>query len=163
MLDHDHGDAEVLLDVLDPEAHAFRLLDIQARGRFVQQQQFRLDAQRAAKFHDLAHAIGQIGDQRVAIALQAEEGDHVLDLFAMLQLIPPRASAGTAIAAGITPTVRVAMAADQQILQQGGLGKQLDVLKGPCDPKAGDAVRRNVGDVLVFQKQPARCRADRSG
>ena len=85
VLDHDHGDAEVLLDVLDPEPHALGLLDIQARGRLIQQQQLRLDAERAAEFDHLAHAIRQVGDQRVAVALQAEEGDHLLRLLAMLQ------------------------------------------------------------------------------
>ena len=84
VLDHDHGDAEILLDVLDPEPHAFGLFDIQAGRRLIQQQQFRFGAQRAAEFDDFAHAVRQIGDQRVAIALQIEERDDLLDLFPML-------------------------------------------------------------------------------
>jgi hypothetical protein len=85
MLDHDHGNAEVLLDVLDPESHALGLFNIQSGGRFIQQQQLRFDAQGAAQFHDLPHAIREVGDQRIAVTLQAEERDDILHLLPMRQ------------------------------------------------------------------------------
>ena len=53
VLDHDDGDPEVFLDVLDPEPHPFRLFDVQSGRRFVQQQQFWFDAQGAAQFDSL--------------------------------------------------------------------------------------------------------------
>ena len=45
------------------------------------------------------------------------------------------------------------MAADQQVLQQRGVGEQFDVLKGARDAEAGDAVGRHLGDVLVVEEQ----------
>ena len=156
VLDHDHRDAEVLLDVLDPEPHALGLLDIQAGGRFVQQQQLRLDAQRAAEFDHLAHAIGQVGDQRVAIALKAEEGDHLLGLLAMLQFRAAHRWQEDKLRQNANG--RMAVPADQQVLQQRGVGEQLDVLERARDAEAGDPVRRDVGDVLVLEDQPARRR-----
>jgi hypothetical protein len=39
VLDHQHRDAEVVLDVLDPERHVAGFLDVEARGGLVEQQQ----------------------------------------------------------------------------------------------------------------------------
>ena len=138
VLDHDDGDAEVLLDVLDPEAHALGFFDVQPRRRLVQQQQLRFDAQRAAQFDDLADAVRQIGDQRVAVALQAEEGDHVLDLLAMPQFGAADRRQEGDLRQKADPGM--AVPADQQVLQQRRVGKQFDVLEGARDAQAGDLV-----------------------
>jgi hypothetical protein len=45
---HQHGDAQLVLDVLNPEGHVVGFLDVQARGGLVEQQQLGLGAQRAA-------------------------------------------------------------------------------------------------------------------
>ena len=87
MLDHDHGDAEVVLDVVDPERDLLGLLGVEARGRLVEQQQLGLGAQRARQLHHLAHAVGQAGDALVAIVGEVEEIDDLLDGLAMLQLL----------------------------------------------------------------------------
>jgi hypothetical protein len=49
----------------------------------------------------------------------------------------------------------MAMPADQQILQQRGVGEQLDILEGPRDAQAGDGVWRRAGDVLAVEHQLA--------
>ena len=82
VLDHQHGDAQFVPDVLDPERHVVGLLDVQARRRLVQQQQLGLGAQRARQLDHLAHAVGQPRDHAVAVVLQVEEVDHLLDLLA---------------------------------------------------------------------------------
>src|SRR5690349_9397367 len=50
------------------------------------------------------------------------------------------------------------MSSDQQVLQQSGVGEQLDVLERARDAQPSDAIRRNVGDVPVLEEQPARGR-----
>ena len=47
------------------------------------------------------------------------------------------------------------MPADQQVLQQRGIGEQLDVLEGARDPQPGDHMRRRAGDVLPVKQQLA--------
>jgi hypothetical protein len=82
VLHHQHRDAQFMLDVLDPERHVLGLLDVEAGGGLVQQQQLGLGAQRPRQFHHLAHAIGQPGDHRVAVVLQVQQLDHLFHLFA---------------------------------------------------------------------------------
>ena len=45
----------------------------------------------------------------------------------------------------------MAMPADQQVLQQRGVGEQLDVLERAGDAQAGDAMRRDARDVLAWK------------
>ena len=103
-----------------------------------------------------AHAVGQAGDHAVAVVLQFEELDDLLDGAAELQLglahlrreqhvLPP---------AGVA----VAVAADEQVLQHGGVLEQLDVLEGAGDAEAGDLVGREMGDLLALEGDEARSR-----
>ena len=101
---------------------------------------------------DLAHAVWQVSDQRIAVALQAKEGDHLLNLLTVMQFRAPHA--GKKGELGDDTDSGMAVAADQQVLQQRGLREQLDVLEGARDPQPGNAVRRDVGDLPVFQEQP---------
>ena len=86
VLDHEHGDAQDRSDVLDPERHVLRLLDAEPRGRFVQEQETRPRAERACHLDDLADAVGEVDDEAVAVRLQIEEVDHLLDRLSMLEL-----------------------------------------------------------------------------
>ena len=45
--------------------------------------------------------------------------------------------------------------ADQQIAQHGRILEQFDVLEGAGNAEAGNFVGRLLGDVLVFEKDPA--------
>ncbi len=86
MLDHQHRDAELLLDVLDPERHVVGLVRVETGGRLVEQHQLRLGRKRAAKLDHLAHAIGQSGHEAVAIVCEVEQVDHALDRLALRDL-----------------------------------------------------------------------------
>src|SRR6266852_1743548 len=57
VLDHQHGDAQELGDVLDPEGHLLGLLDGEPRRRLVEQQELGLGAERAPQLDDLAGAV----------------------------------------------------------------------------------------------------------
>ena len=156
MLDHQHGDAEQAPDVLDPERHVLGLLHAEAGGRLVEQQELGLGAQRARHLHHLAHAVGQVGDEAVAIGLQIEEVDHLLHRLAMRQLV--RAHARQEQQLLHEARAPVGVAAEQQVLQHGGVLEQLDVLERPRDAPPGDLVRRHPRDVLAAEEQAARGR-----
>jgi len=83
VFDHQHGDAEFGLHVANPERHVVGLLDVQTGRRLIQQDQFRLRAQRTRQLNHLADAVGQSRDQFVAMGLEIEELDHLLDSAAM--------------------------------------------------------------------------------
>ena len=148
MLDHEHGDAQLIFDVRDPERHVVGFLDIQARRGFVQQQQLGLGAQGAGQFDHFAHTIRQARHHRVAVMLQIQEIDDFLDFFACFDFC------GTGFGAEehFAPQARLAVgvAADQKVLQHGGVLKQLDVLEG-----AGDAQPRNLVWCLIGQAHRA--------
>ena len=112
---------------------------------------FGLGAQRTGQFHHLAHAVGQAGHHGVAVVLQVEQVDHLLDLLAGLAI---SACAGLAREQQLAPQPRAAVrvAADQQVLQHGGVLEQLDVLEGARDAQRGDVVRRLVGEQLALEQ-----------
>jgi hypothetical protein len=62
------------------------LLRVQARGRLVEQQQLGLGGERAPELDHLAHAVGQPGDEVVAVLGEIEEIDHLLHRLALRQL-----------------------------------------------------------------------------
>ena len=140
VLDHQHGDAELVADVVDPEGHVVGLLDVQARGRLVEQQQLRLGAQRPRQLDHLAHAVRQAGDQRLAVVLQVEQVDHPLDRLARRELGGPCLRREQQVRPEAGGAMRVP--ADQQVLQHGRVLEQLDVLEGAGDAERGDLVRR---------------------
>ena len=149
VLDHQHRDAHLLLDVLDPEGDVLRLLRRQARGRFVEQEQLRLDRQRAAHLDDLAHAVRQAGNVLLAIGLQVEELDHAFDRLPVAMLFGPHRRQEQKLRHEIAPAM--AVAPDEQVLQHGRLVEQLDVLEGARDAERGDLVRRARQDALALE------------
>ena len=153
VLDHQNGDAEQIAYVLDPEGHVVGLLDVEAGGRLVEQQQLGVGAERARQLRHLAHAVGQVDDEAVAVLLEVEELDDLLDRLAMLQLHAP--DRGQEQQLGEESRSLVGMACQQQVLQQRRVLEQLDVLEGACDAERGDAVRRHVGDVGAVEDQLA--------
>src|SRR4051794_26926762 len=52
----------------------------------------------------------------------------------------------------------MAMPSNQQVLQQSRVGEQLYVLECTRDAQPSDAIRRDIGDILVLEEQPAGCR-----
>ena len=116
---HQHRDAEVVLDVLDPEAHFLCFLDVEAGGGLVEQQQLRPHGERTAQLDHLAHAVGQAGHHLVAVMLQIEELDDFLDGAAELQLGAPRRGGEEQVLQPVG--VAVAVASDEQVLHHGGV------------------------------------------
>src|SRR5215831_18770627 len=89
VLDHQHRDAEQILDVLDPEGHFVGFFDVEPGRRLVEQQQLWIGAKGARQLGDLPRAIRQADDGRVAILLQIEKIDHLFDGLAVLNLHAP--------------------------------------------------------------------------
>ena len=85
MLDHQHADAQFLLNVLNPERHVVGFFHVQARGRLIKQQQAGLGTQGARHLHHLANTVGQTGHESVAVMLQVQKVDHLFGLFARAQ------------------------------------------------------------------------------
>ena len=108
---------------------------------------FGLGAERAPHLDDLADAVGQVDDEAVAIRLQVEEVDHLLDRLAVREL--QRAHARQEQQLLDEARAPVGVAAEEQVLQHGGVLEQLDVLEGARDAAPGDLVGRHPGDVLV--------------
>ena len=147
MLDHEHGDAQLVFDVRNPERHVFGFLDVQARRGLVQQQQLGLGAQGAGQLDHFAHAIGQARHHRVAVVLQVQKVNHFLNFFTGFDL----ARAGFTGEEHLAPDPRLAVrvAADQEVLQHGGMFEQLDVLEGAGNAQPGNLVRRLVGQAQL--------------
>ncbi|MNQ40279.1 hypothetical protein D3C85_539270 [compost metagenome] len=139
-----------MLDVLNPERHVRRLLDIEPRRRLVEQQQLGLGAQRARQLHHLAHAVGQPRHHRVAVVLQVEQVDHLLRLLARRDLGAARGRREEHLAPEACLPVRVAP--DQQVVQHRRMLEQLDVLEGARNAQRGNRVRR----LLRERDRPAR-------
>src|SRR6185437_14686570 len=89
VLDHQHRDAEQILDVFDPKSHFVGFFDIEPGRRFVEQQQLWIGAKGARQLSDLARAIWQVDDEGVAILLQIEKIDYLFDGLAVLNLHAP--------------------------------------------------------------------------
>ncbi|MGY3585120.1 hypothetical protein ACVIF9_003797 [Bradyrhizobium sp. USDA 4350] len=131
-------------------------LDIEAGRRLVEQDQLRLRAQRARQLDHLAHAVRQPRDQLVAVRLEIEEFDHLLDPAAMRLLAGPDARQEQEFLPELGGGM--AVAADQQIAQHGRILEQLDVLEGARDAEPGNVVGRLLGDVLILEEDLARGR-----
>ena len=123
---------------------------------------FGLGAQRARQFDHLAHAVGQAGDHRVAVVLQVEEVDDLLDLL-RARATSARRAAPVNSRSCQQAGAAVRVAADQQVLQHGGVLEQLDVLEGARDAQRGDRVRRLRDQVLAVEAGCCRRWACRCG
>ncbi len=73
--DHDHGQAQIGLQLAQQCAKFVRAGGVQAGGGFIQQQQWRVHDQRPRQRHALDHAAGQIG--RVAAGVLGLEAHHL--------------------------------------------------------------------------------------
>ena len=116
----------------------------------------RLRESGAGDFDHLAHAVGKTRDQLLAIGLEVEELDHLLDLAAVFLLGPAHRGQEQ----NLLPELGggVAVPAHQQVGQHRGVLEQLYVLKGAGDAEPGDLVRRDLGDVAALEEQLARGR-----
>jgi hypothetical protein len=89
VLDQDHGQRQLLPDVEDEPGHVLGLLDVHARHGLVQQQQLRLHGQGPTELDPLVDAVGQDPDRQLAVALDLQEVDDVLDHPPVADLLAP--------------------------------------------------------------------------
>ena len=82
-------DVELLADLEDVAGHVLGLLEVHAGHRLVEQQQLGLHGQRPAQLDALLDAVGQQPDRRVAVGLELEQLDDLLDRRAVLDLLAP--------------------------------------------------------------------------
>src|SRR4029079_16717702 len=131
----------------------------QSRGGLVEQQQQRIDAQRARDLDDALLAERQASRQRVGLVAEAD----ALDL--------PR---GFRQQSGLVGTVEpehardrtgmpAQMGADRDILQHGHVGYQFDVLEGPGNAELDDFLRRRVVDLGAEHGDRAAARGQDAG
>jgi hypothetical protein len=145
VLDHQHRDAQVVLDVVDPEGHVLGLLDVQARGRLVQQQQLRLGAQRTRQFDHLAHTVRQAGHQvsrwccRSRKSITCSTRSRSCTRLARARLVKNRSLQ--------KPVLAVRVAADQQVLQHVACSNSSMFWKVRAMPRARHLVRRLGGEL----------------
>ena len=141
VLHHQHRDAELVLDVLDPERHVVGFLHVQARtrARRAAAAWARCTARAPARPPCARRRAGRPPSSRGGAAGPASRS-------------PARPSRAPAISAArvlareeqLAPEAGLAVrvAADQQVVQHRGVLEQLDVLEGARDAQRGDLVRR---------------------
>ena len=76
VLDHEHRRAELALDAHDQRAERFGLALRDAAGRFVEQEDARVDREQRAQLDDPAGPGGEVRHELVGVAAEAEEVDR---------------------------------------------------------------------------------------
>ena len=123
----------------------------QARGRLVEQQQHRIDAQRPRDFDDSLLAQRQAACKLVHLVGEADPLDLVGSLGKQLGLVGTVEPQHRGDRAGMAAQMR----ADRDILQHGHVGDQLHVLEGPADAELDDLLRRRVVELLAEYRNRA--------
>ena len=75
-----------LIDIDDEPGHILGLFEVHARHGFIQEQDFRIEAQRPGHFHPLLESVGKCSDGFFPDMFDLEEVDDILHPFAVLDL-----------------------------------------------------------------------------
>src|SRR5215510_2987419 len=86
VLDQDHGDAPLLVDVEDEARHVLLLLVVTSAHRLVEEQDLRVERERAPELHALLQAVRERTGRPPAEILDPQEVDDVLDALSVLDL-----------------------------------------------------------------------------
>src|SRR5436309_10052431 len=127
VLDPDHGDAEPMLDAQDEARQVLALVAIEPGRRLVEQQQSRLERERAGKPHELLGAERQGADRNVAETLELDKFDDLFHRRALAHFLTAHAWQEQQLGERMGAHARVA--AGQEILDHRHVGKQLAVLE----------------------------------
>ena len=153
VLDHQHGDAELVADIEHEARDVLGLLLVHARDHFVEQQQFRLAGQRPRQFDALLLAVGQRADDGVADVLDLEEFDDVLDPLPRLDLLAAGAAEENH---GIEHVgAQMGVPAGQDVLDHGAVLEQREVLKGAPDADCREPRRRDGREIGAVEQDAA--------
>ena len=90
VLDQHDGRPEFVVDVEHEARHVLLFLEIHAGHRLVEQQYLRLHRQRAREINALLQPVRQSPDRCLAVGLDLEKVDDVLDELAVPQFLAPR-------------------------------------------------------------------------
>ncbi len=153
VLDPNHGDTELVLYAQDETRKILPLVAIEAGGRFVEHQQFRLKRERARKTDHLLDAERQAGHRRMTVAFDLDEFDDPLHGLAVADLLLPHARQKKHLGERRGADARVP--AGEQVVEHGHVAEQFAVLERARQAHSRDLVRRPPADVFA-------AKADRS-
>src|SRR5712691_1008467 len=91
VLDPDHGNPEPMLDAQDEAREVLALVAIEPGRWLIEQQQGRLERERAGKADKLLGAERERADRNMAEALELDELDDRLDRCALTDFLPANA------------------------------------------------------------------------
>ena len=132
VLDQDHRDVEFAADVEDESRHVLGLLGVHTGDRLVEQQQLGFHRQRPTELDALLDAVREHADREVAIGLDLEEVDDLLDLAAVADLFaaglaqPDQCRRPSVLESVVPPK--------HQVVDDVEVAEQLDVLEGAGHP-----------------------------
>jgi hypothetical protein len=151
VLDQDDGDA-VVADLADDRHQLADVRRRQARGRFVQQQQARVERQRAADLQQALLAVGEVARLFVGQVGQADEIQDRGRPRARRQLL---AAVARRVQHGVERgRAEAVVQADQHVFRRRHLAEQLHVLEGAGDAAQRDLRRRAAGDAWPAKTTP---------
>jgi len=153
MFHEQHRDPAVAADPADQIAKRMDFLVVEAAGWFIEQQNFWLGGERARQFHAFLGSKRQPGNRGVGYSFEFEIADDFVNAPVDLGL----AATDPGKPQGIADDVAVGpgMSAEADIVEDGKIWKQRDVLEGASDADFGDPVRRPVQDAPAFHQDVA--------
>ena len=153
VLDQDDRRAPFPVHLEDEARHVLFFFLVHAAHRLVEQQELRVERQRAAELDPLAQTIGEAAGRLLAQILQLEELDQLLDPGAVRHLLALRHAPidDRRQHSGAHPHV----AAEHDVVEHGHAAEQSDVLKGAGDAERGDARGPDPGHVPALEPDRA--------
>ena len=128
-------------------------------GGLVEQQQHRIDAQRAGDLDDALLAERQAARELVDLVAEADALDLARGFRQQFRLVGAVEPEHAGDRAGMAAQMR----ADRDVLQHGHVGHQLDVLEGAGDAELDDLLRRRVVDLVAEHRDRAAGRRQHAG
>ena len=123
----------------------------QSGGGLVEQQQDRVDAQRARDLDDALLAERQAAGELIDLVAEPDALDLARRFGQQFRFVGPVEPQHAGDGAGMAAQMR----ADRDVFQHAHVGHQLDVLEGPGDAEFCDFLRRRVVDVLAVHRDGA--------
>lgn len=137
MLDDEDRDA-LVADGEDEFLGRAGLLGVHAGGGFVEQQEAGVGGEGAGDLQLALFAVGEVAGEVVGLVGEAGEGEEFHGLLAAL--VFSAVVAGAAEDGGEDAFLGAGVAADEDVLQDGHVGEEPDVLEGAGDAGLGDEV-----------------------